>query len=103
MDDANKTIGELKPYIQSQFETTNQKIKEITPYIEEQYLKTNKKIEELGASIAANGVVKKVGDTMTGPIVIDHKGVESRCKFRIHRDDFDCSRRKIGIPWKAVR
>ncbi|WP_257144391.1 phage baseplate upper protein [Bacillus wiedmannii] len=77
MDDANKTIGELKPYIQSQFETTNQKIKEITPYIDEQYLKTNKRIEELGASITANSVVKKIGDTMTGALVIDHKGVES--------------------------
>ncbi|HDR4886244.1 TPA: BppU family phage baseplate upper protein [Bacillus cereus] len=77
IDEANQKIGELKPYIQSQFEATNQKIKGITPYIDEQYLKTNKKIEELGVSIAANGVVKKVGDTMTGPLVIDHKGVES--------------------------
>ncbi|HHL0974513.1 TPA: BppU family phage baseplate upper protein [Bacillus cereus] len=77
IDEANQKIGELKPYMQSQFEATNQKIKEIAPYIDEQYLKTNKKIEELGASIAANGVVKKAGDTMIGPLVIDHKGVES--------------------------
>ncbi|EOO34103.1 hypothetical protein IIU_02677, partial [Bacillus cereus VD133] len=77
LDEANKKIGELKPYIQSQFEATNQKIKEISPYIEEQYLKTNKKIEELGASIAANSVVRKSGDTMTGPLVVEHKGTES--------------------------
>ncbi|OUB11263.1 hypothetical protein BK708_29725 [Bacillus thuringiensis serovar yunnanensis] len=77
LDEANKKIGELKPYIQSQFEATNQKIKEISPYIDEQYLKTNKKIEELGASIAANSVVKKSGDTMTGPLVVEHKGTES--------------------------
>ncbi|ANS46153.1 hypothetical protein BM86_35495 [Bacillus thuringiensis] len=77
LDEANKKIGELKPYIQSQFEATNQKIKEISPYIDEQYLKTNKKIEELGASIAANSVVKKGGDTMTGPLVVEHKGTES--------------------------
>ncbi|AOM13803.1 BppU family phage baseplate upper protein [Bacillus thuringiensis] len=70
LDEANQKIGELKPYIQSQFEATNQKIKEITPYIDEQYLKTNKKIEELSASIAANGVVKKVGDTMTGDLTV---------------------------------
>ncbi|ANS46775.1 phage protein [Bacillus thuringiensis] len=77
LDEANKKIGELKPYIQSQFEATNQKIKEISPYIDEQYLKTNKKIEELGASIATNSVVKKSGDTMTGPLVVEHKGAES--------------------------
>ncbi|WP_242071405.1 BppU family phage baseplate upper protein, partial [Bacillus thuringiensis] len=34
LDEANKKIGELKPYIQSQFEATNQKIKEISPYID---------------------------------------------------------------------
>ncbi|OLR26286.1 BppU family phage baseplate upper protein [Bacillus cereus] len=77
IDEANQKIGELKPYIQSQFEATNQKIKEIAPYIDEQYLKTNKKIEEVGASIAANGVVKKVGDTMTGPLVIETQDSKS--------------------------
>ncbi|MBG9611672.1 BppU family phage baseplate upper protein [Bacillus thuringiensis] len=54
-----------------EIDEANQKIKEIAPYIDEQYLKTNKKIEELGASIAANSVVKKNGDTMTGPLVIE--------------------------------
>ncbi|MDF9622599.1 BppU family phage baseplate upper protein [Bacillus cereus] len=69
-------IERVKGY-RKEIDEANQKIKEIAPYIDEQYLKTNKKIEELGVSIAANGVVKKVGDTMTGPLVIDHKGVES--------------------------
>ncbi|MGH0951295.1 BppU family phage baseplate upper protein [Bacillus mycoides] len=59
LDEANKKIGEIKPHIQSQFEETNQKI------------------EELGASIVANSVVKKSGDTMTGPLVIERKGAES--------------------------
>ncbi|QDZ77304.1 BppU family phage baseplate upper protein [Bacillus cereus] len=54
-----------------EIDDANQKIKEIAPYIDEQYLKTNKKIEELGASIAANSVVKKAGDTMTGALVIE--------------------------------
>ncbi|MBG9614873.1 BppU family phage baseplate upper protein [Bacillus cereus] len=77
IDEANQKIGELKPYIQSQFEATNQKIKGITSYIDEQYLKTNKKVEELGASIAANGVVKKAGDIMAGALAIEHKGTEA--------------------------
>ncbi|HFK1410047.1 BppU family phage baseplate upper protein [Bacillus thuringiensis] len=83
LDEANKKISELKPYIQSQFEATNQKIKEITPYIDEQYLKTNKKIEELGASITANGVVKKSGDTMTGDLTVPTLYAGSKTKQAI--------------------
>ncbi|WP_242068180.1 BppU family phage baseplate upper protein [Bacillus thuringiensis] len=83
IDEANKKIGELKPYIQSQFEATNQKIKEIAPYIDEQYLKTNKKVEELSASIAANGVVKKGGDTMTGDLTVPTLYAGSKTKQAI--------------------
>ncbi|MEK4503053.1 BppU family phage baseplate upper protein [Bacillus sp. FSL R12-0069] len=83
IDEVNQKIGELKPYIQSQFEATNQKIKEIAPYIDEQYLKTNKRIEELGASITANGVVKKSGDTMTGDLTVPTLYAGSKMKQAI--------------------
>ncbi|MCQ6531151.1 BppU family phage baseplate upper protein [Bacillus mycoides] len=76
ISDFEKAIERVKGY-RKELDEANKKIGELKPYIEEQYLKTNKKIEEVGASIAANSVVKKSGDTMTGPLLLEHKGADS--------------------------
>ncbi|MCQ6531277.1 hypothetical protein NPX89_31360, partial [Bacillus mycoides] len=56
ISDFEKAIERVKGY-RKELDEANKKIGELKPYIEEQYLKTNKKIEEVGASIAANSVV----------------------------------------------
>ncbi|MEW4236896.1 BppU family phage baseplate upper protein [Bacillus thuringiensis] len=76
ISDFDKAIERVKGY-RKEIDDANKQIKDLTPYIQTKVEEINKKIAEVNAAITANGVVKKIGDTMLGILRIDYKGEEA--------------------------